>query len=104
MRSDALQRAIDAAGGQNPLAKAIGVRQSTLWYWLRAKRGVPAEWCIAIQNQTGVLAVELRPDVFGVHGGIPKEGGSSDHDQSVGSGGKRHVKARRRSLPAGGSI
>lgn len=65
MSQDALKRAIDLAGGQKPLADSIGTTQSQVWYWLtRAKKGVPAEFAMAIERATGVPRSELRPDIF----------------------------------------
>jgi DNA-binding transcriptional regulator YdaS (Cro superfamily) len=65
LRRAALQRAIDIAKGQLPLANAIGTTQSQVWYWLeRAKKGVAPEFCGAIERFTGVPANELRPDIF----------------------------------------
>lgn len=62
---EALKRACDSVGGQKPLASRIGTSQSMVWYWLvRAKKGVPAEYVIAIERATGVSRYELRPDVF----------------------------------------
>lgn len=61
----ALKRAVDAAGGQEALADAIGVRQSHIYYWLKkSKKGVPAERVREIEKLTGVAAHELRPDLF----------------------------------------
>lgn len=61
----ALDRAIEVAGGQSPLAAKLGIRQSLIWYWLhRSKKGVAAEYCMAIERETGVPAHELRPDIF----------------------------------------
>lgn len=63
--NNALKRAVEAAGGQVRLAKALGVSQSTLWHWIeRTKRGVPAEYVQAIEAATGVPSYELRPDIF----------------------------------------
>jgi DNA-binding transcriptional regulator YdaS (Cro superfamily) len=65
MANDSLKRACDAAGGQKPLADRIGTTQSQVWYWLeRSKKGVPAEFCIKIEAETGVPRHELRPDIF----------------------------------------
>lgn len=65
MTNAPLQRAVDVAGGQSALARKIGTRQSLIWHWLeRSKKGVPAEWCQPIERETGVLAAELRPDLF----------------------------------------
>ncbi|RAI38279.1 transcriptional regulator [Rhodoplanes roseus] len=65
MSRDALKRACDVVGGQKPLAERIGTSQSMVWYWLeRAKRGVPAEYVLAIERETGVPRHELRPDIF----------------------------------------
>jgi DNA-binding transcriptional regulator YdaS (Cro superfamily) len=69
---EALQRAIDLAGGQNALARKINetglggdtfYRQGHVSYWLKSgKAGIPA--CRAIEKATGVTCNELRPDVF----------------------------------------
>ena len=67
MNTDAspLQRAIAVTGSQQALAEALGVKQSTLWYWLaKSKRGVPAEYVAKIEAKTGVPRHELRPDLF----------------------------------------
>lgn len=63
--TEALKRACDAAGGQKPLADLIGTTQSQVWYWLtRSKRGVPAEFVLPIERETGVSRSELRPDLW----------------------------------------
>lgn len=66
MNTRALQTAINKAGGQAPLAALIGTRQSQIWYWLtQSKKGVPAEFVLKIEEQTGVSRHDLRPDIFG---------------------------------------
>jgi DNA-binding transcriptional regulator YdaS (Cro superfamily) len=68
MATDALKRAVEIAGGQKPLADRINTTQSNVWYWLeRSKNGVPAEFVIAIERETGVPRHELRPDLYPVH-------------------------------------
>jgi DNA-binding transcriptional regulator YdaS (Cro superfamily) len=65
MANPALHRAIEKAGSQKRLAEMIGASQSHVWYWLeRSKKGVPAEYCVAIEKATGVSRGELRPDLF----------------------------------------
>lgn len=65
MPNEPLKRACDAAGGQKPLADRIGTSQSMVWYWLeKSKKGVPAEYVIAIERETGIPRHELRPDIF----------------------------------------
>jgi len=65
MSTEALRRAVDAAGGQKPLADRIGTTQSQVWYWLtKSKKGVPAEFVLAIEGATGIPKEELRPDLF----------------------------------------
>lgn len=60
-----LAKAVSVAGSQQALANALGVKQSTLWYWLtKSKRGVPAEYVVKIEQATGVPRHELRPDLF----------------------------------------
>lgn len=63
--NDSLKRAVEIAGGQKQLAGLIGTTQSQVWYWLeKSKKGVPAEFCVRIEETTGVRRDELRPDVF----------------------------------------
>lgn len=65
MSVDALKRACEIAGGQKPLAERIGTTQSQVWYWLtRSKRGVPAEFVLPIERETGVSRNDLRPDLY----------------------------------------
>lgn len=60
-----LLEAIRRAGSQSELARKIGVRQQNIWDWInKGKRQVPAEYAMAIEEATGVLASDLRPDVF----------------------------------------
>lgn len=60
---EAIQRAIEAAGGQQALAEKIGVRYQAVQKWLRFKR-VPAERVLAIEEATGVSRSDLRPDLY----------------------------------------
>lgn len=65
MANMALQKAIDAAGGQQVLAEKVRTTQSQIWYWLhRSKKGVPAEYVLPIEAASGVSRNELRPDLF----------------------------------------
>lgn len=65
MSIEALKRACDAAGGQKALAKRVGTTQSQVWYWLsRSKKGVPAEFVLPIERETGVPRHDLRPDLY----------------------------------------
>lgn len=65
MSNEALKRACELAGGQKPLADRIGTTQSQVWYWLeRSKKGVPAEFVLPIERETGVTRSELRPDLW----------------------------------------
>ena len=65
MSNEALKRACEVAGGQKPLADRIGTTQSQVWYWLeRSKKGVPAEFVLPIERETGVSRSALRPDLW----------------------------------------
>lgn len=61
---DALESAIEAAGGVGKLADLLGIYQSTVSNW-KARGQVPACRCIHIEAFTGVSRYRLRPDVFG---------------------------------------
>jgi len=65
MSNEALRKACEAVGGQKPLADRIGTTQSQVWYWLeRSKKGVPGEFVLTIERETGVPRQELRPDLY----------------------------------------
>lgn len=58
-----LQKAIDLAGSQTALARAIGKKQQHVEYWLRVDK-VPGEYVLSIERATGVSRHELRPDLY----------------------------------------
>ena len=62
---NALERAIEIAGGQSALAKKLGKLPSHLQYW-RFKGFPPAEIVAAIVEATGgkVSKSDLRPDLW----------------------------------------
>lgn len=61
-----LEQAIEAAGGQVALGRAIGVSQQRIWWWLnKGAAKIPAEFVLAIEAATGMSRHDLRPDVFG---------------------------------------
>ena len=60
----ALERAIEIAGGQSALGRAINKRQSVIRDWLVRKGRAPAEACGLIEAATGVTRAELRPDIY----------------------------------------
>lgn len=64
MERTAIERAIEAAGGQVALAKAISVTPQAISQW--KKNGVPADRALTVQLATGnaVLCHELCPDKF----------------------------------------
>lgn len=66
--TEALERAIEIAGGQSALARKIGRAQGHVHYWLRgAKYGVPPHAAIDIENALNgaVSRHDIRPDIFG---------------------------------------
>jgi TorA maturation chaperone TorD len=60
----ALELAIERAGGQSALARAIGKSQGHVWHWVKVAKRAPAEAVLAIETATGVSRTELRPDVY----------------------------------------
>ena len=88
MDTDPLERAVKLAGGQSALAKALGVKQGHVWYWLNGAKRVPAEHCAAIEEATGgaVKRFQLRPDLFEeepVNGGPAPQGQSPQPKETV---------------------
>lgn len=62
MIKSALERAIERAGGPVKLAGALGVSSNLPNMW-KVRGKVPADYCPAIERETGVTCEELRPDV-----------------------------------------
>jgi len=64
--SSALARAVEIVGGQSALAKAIGTKQQTVWWWLNRAGTVPGEYVLAIERATKsqVTRHDLRPDLY----------------------------------------
>jgi len=57
-----IERAVEAAGGQQALAEKLGVKYQAVQKWIRGV--VPAERVLAIESVTGVSRHELRPDIY----------------------------------------
>lgn len=55
-----LERAIEAAGGTRPLAKALGITAEAIYVW----KEVPVMRVLDVERITGVPRTELRPDVY----------------------------------------
>ena len=64
MAHEALVRALEAAGGQAALARAVGVSQPSVWHWVHKSKRVPAEYALAVEGATGVSRHDLRPDLY----------------------------------------
>lgn len=60
----ALIAAVAAAGGQAPLARAIGIAQPSVWHWLKKSRRCAAEYVLKVEAVTGVSRHRLRPDLY----------------------------------------
>ena len=61
-KTEALQRAIKAAGGLAGLAKPLGITVQAVSQWDE----VPALRVLAVERATGVSRHDLRPDLYPV--------------------------------------
>lgn len=61
-----IERAIDIAGSEVNLAKAMKVTKQAVRKWVKQ---VPAERVIALEEVTGISRHDIRPDLY------PKDGG-----------------------------
>jgi DNA-binding transcriptional regulator YdaS (Cro superfamily) len=59
---EALQLAIDAAGGLRALARRLEISAPSIIGWRTG--GVPAERVLPIEKETGVSRHFLRPDIY----------------------------------------
>ncbi len=61
------EKAIQLAGSQSAMARAIGVKPAHVWNWLNINKGVvPPQHAIPIAKATDwqVTPHELRPDIY----------------------------------------
>lgn len=59
----ALDEAVEKAGGPSALAAKIGCKSTSTPINWRTRGYVPAEWCPAIERETGVRCERLCPSV-----------------------------------------
>lgn len=57
---EALLAAIRISGSQAALARICGKQQGHVSHWLKSGRGLPAEYCPAVEESTGVLCEQLQ--------------------------------------------
>lgn len=69
MRSEALDRAIQKAGGVSALAIELGITRQAISQWDE----VPPLQVLAVERASGVPRHELRPDIFGAPPPDPAE-------------------------------
>jgi len=62
-KPNAIQRAVDALGGQTATARRLGVSQSLVWQWVEHKRPVAPKHCSVLEAETGIRCEHLRDDV-----------------------------------------
>lgn len=65
-RFEALQAAVEKAGGQSQFARDLGTHQPTVWRWLHQSKQLPAEYVLATERLYGVSRHDLRPDIYPV--------------------------------------
>lgn len=57
---DSVERAVEAAGGQTALAKALGIKPQAVQQW----RKIPVGRIIEVERVTGIPREELRPELY----------------------------------------
>lgn len=60
----ALQQAIEIAGGQSAIARALGIKQPSVSTWELC----PVSRVLAVEKLTGVSRELLRPDIYPPNG------------------------------------
>lgn len=60
----ALEKAIEIAGGQSALARVCGLSQTAVWKWKQSSKRVPGDYVLSVEAATGIPCSVLRPDIF----------------------------------------
>lgn len=60
----ALNRAIEVAGSQSELARAIGVSSTSVWRMVNRAKRMSAQLVLKAEAATGVSRHDLRPDLY----------------------------------------
>lgn len=47
------------------MGRLLGVKQPSVWKWLRRGKALPAEHVLTVERETGISRHDLRPDVYG---------------------------------------
>lgn len=61
---EALREAVGRAGSQAALARICGVKQPSVWAWLKQGKTLPAEHVLGVESATGISRHRLRPDLY----------------------------------------
>jgi DNA-binding transcriptional regulator YdaS (Cro superfamily) len=56
--------AVERAGSQSALARAVGISATAVWKWVQSSKRVPAEFVLRVEASTGVSRHVLRPDIY----------------------------------------
>lgn len=88
---EAIKRACDAVGGQSVLARSLDVSAAAVNQWVKGVRPVPARFCRAIEDLTGVSRRDLRPEDW--RDWWPELGAPAGQAQASGAGPAHEVVA-----------
>ncbi len=55
---------IKELGSQGSLARALGVNATTVNYWARVTKQIPAKHVLALEEATGIHRRSIRPDLY----------------------------------------
>lgn len=61
---EALMACHDAAGGQSPLARALGCTQPAVWKMIQSAKRMSPEYVLTAERIYGVSRHDLRPDIY----------------------------------------
>lgn len=61
---EAFREAVQIVGGQNAIARGIGVSQASIWRKLNDKQPIPAEWVLPVEKLSKISRHRLRPDIY----------------------------------------
>ncbi|QXT34312.1 helix-turn-helix domain-containing protein [Sphingomonas sanguinis] len=62
--AEALREAVRRVGSQGAMARLLGIKQPSVWAWIKRGKALPPQHVLLVEEHTGVSRFILRPDIY----------------------------------------